>query len=619
MSGKPAGRKGDAVTCPKCGLTMIDTGSPDVLFDGLAAARQTDCTACGSELNAQVIPNVLINGKAAVVVGSQGSHGGVVIGGSGTVLIGSDFTSDSSWQGPTTVSGARSANPLPPQLPKRVVPWEERNHDLVAEELEEEEEEVEIDDETPVRITLRIGVFFDGTLNNATNTAMGMLCGAHHAITPEDLHASCQPYMADPDSSYGNDLSNVAKLNDLYYAPEKLQPGKQGKLAFRKIYVDGIGSVLGEEDDKTGAGLGRGETGVAGRVESAFDEIGRLIRNIYKKDANNQITGVIFDTFGFSRGAAAARHFATEVARGQRGPLKNVLNNNRAAFSRTFTGDYQRGFDMGFIGLFDTVAAIGGLYNLLNISSGHTPWVDIALPKQLFRDVVQLVARDECRYNFALNKVGPEHPEIIVPGVHSDVGGGYRAEADESVLVIPMQGLTVAANCDVKTTSIYREAEQARLQMIANGWPAEALEIVTPPSLELPPDPQDRMAPRQKRVFASLQIKRTVRGELSRVYLRVMYELAKQKQVIFREFKEQDSNHVLPPELQPLCDRFLAGDYRITPTEDVLLKKRYIHTSASWNNPMTGKDGEGLDLLYFNSPTADGVRVLHPHTVRGGQ
>ncbi|MDB6144945.1 MAG: hypothetical protein JWP80_3989, partial [Pseudomonas sp.] len=209
-----------------------------------------------------------------------------------------------------------------------------------------------------------------------------------------------------------------------------------------------------------------------------------------------------------------------------------------------------------------------------------------ALPN--FCDVVQWVAHDECRYNFALNKVGPEQPEIIVPGVHSDVGGGYRAEADETVLVIPMQGLTVAANCDVKTTSIYRDAEQARLRMIANGWPAEALEIVTPPSLELPPDPQDRMAPRQKRVFASLQIKRTVRGELSRVYLRVMYELAKQKHVKFHEFKEQDSNHVLPPELQPLCDRFLAGDYRITPTEDVLLKKRYIHTSASWNNPMTG-------------------------------
>ncbi|MDB5993517.1 MAG: hypothetical protein JWP42_653 [Pseudomonas sp.] len=470
-----------------------------------------------------------------------------------------------------------------------------------------------------VQIFLAIGVFFDGTLNNASNSEMGKLCGAHHPIEPEDLDASCRPYMTDPDSSYGNDISNVAKLHELYFAPNDLQPGTNGKLAFRKIYVDGIGSVAGEEDHKTGAGLGRGETGVAGRVESVFDQISQIVQKIYKQDSNNEITGIIFDTFGFSRGAAAARHFATEVARGQRGPLKDVLQNNKAVFSRDFTGDYQREFDMGFIGLFDTVAAIGGFTNHLDISSGRTPGVDIALPKHLFRDVVQLVARDECRINFALNKVGPEHTEIVLPGVHSDLGGGYRAEADECVLVTPMQGLTVAANCDVKTTSIYRDAEQARLRMINNGWPAETLEIVTPPSRELPPDPTDRTAPRQKRVFASLQIKRTVRGELSRIYLRLIYELAKQKQVRFHEFEEQDANHVLPPELQALCDRFLAGDYRITPTEDVLLKQRYIHTSASWNNPRNGKHGEGVRLIYFNAPTADGIRVLHPHAVRGPQ
>ncbi|MDB5980891.1 MAG: hypothetical protein JWQ69_1906 [Pseudomonas sp.] len=230
---------------------------------------------------------------------------------------------------------------------------------------------------------------------------------------------------------------------------------------------------------------------------------------------------------------------------------------------------------------------------------------------------MHLVARDECRDNFALNKVGPEHPEIIVPGVHSDVGGGYRAEADECVLVTPMQALTVAASCDVKTTSIYRDAEQAMLRMIAEGWPAESLEIVTQPSVELAPDPTDRAAPRQKRVFAALQIKRTVRGELSRVYLRLMYELAKRKQVKFDDFEEQDADHVLPEELQVMCDRFLAGFYRVTPAEEVLLKQRYIHTSASWNNPMTGKHGEGWNLLYFNAPTDDGIRVQHPHAVKG--
>jgi hypothetical protein len=470
-----------------------------------------------------------------------------------------------------------------------------------------------------VEIFLSIGVFFDGTLNNASNSEMGKLCGAHYPIKPEDLDASCKPYMMDPDSSYGNDISNIKKLSDLYFESEKLLAGERSKLAFKKIYVDGIGSVAGEEDDKLGAGMGRGETGVAERVQSVFKKIGKIVRDIYKQDSNNEITGIIFDTFGFSRGAAAARHFATEVARGQRGPLKDVLQNNKAAFSRDFTGEYHRGFKMGFIGLFDTVASIGGLTKGLSVSGGRTPGVDIVLPKQVFSNVVQLVARDECRDNFALNKVAPDHQEIIVPGVHSDVGGGYRSEADECVLVTPMQALTVAANCDVKTTSIYRDAEKARLRMIAEGWAAESLEIVTPPSVELAPDPTDRAAPRQRRVFAGLQIKRTVRGELSRIYLRVMYQQAKQKKVRFIDIDETDPDYVLPPELQTLCDRFLTGDYRITPTEDVMLKQRYIHTSASWNNPMTGKHGEGWSLLYFNAPTADGIRVQHPHAVKGVQ
>ncbi|HGM7284138.1 TPA: Rhs element Vgr protein, partial [Pseudomonas aeruginosa] len=43
---------------------------------------------CGATLSANVIANVLINGKPATVVGSVGTHGNLVVGGAGTVLIG---------------------------------------------------------------------------------------------------------------------------------------------------------------------------------------------------------------------------------------------------------------------------------------------------------------------------------------------------------------------------------------------------------------------------------------------------------------------------------------------------------------------------------------------------
>jgi len=470
-----------------------------------------------------------------------------------------------------------------------------------------------------IGVFLVIGVFFDGTGNNASNTELGIACGAHHPIEPEDLDASCKPYMTDPNSSYGNDFTNVKKLSDLYFAPDELQPDDQGKIAYRKIYVDGIGTVAGGADSWLGLATGRGETGVAERVVNVFDEVSKIVRTIHRVDANHEITGIIFDTFGFSRGAAAARHFANEVARGNRGPLKSVLNSNKNAFSPTFVDKYKDGIDMGFIGLFDTVAATAGLDNGFNVSSGITPGLNIVLPKSDFKDVVQLVARDECRAKFALNRVGPEQQEIILPGVHSNIGGGYRLESEECALVSPMQGLTVAINCDLKTTSIYQDALQAKLRMVTDGWPAEMLEIVTPAPLELPVDPQDRMAPREKRVFAGLQLKRVVRGDLSRVYLRVMYELAKQKKVKFIEFNKQRADFILPLELEQLCERFVAGDYSTTPTEEAQLKLHYIHTSANWNDPVAHREGRGLSLYYINAPTEIGIRIKHPHTTGGAE
>jgi len=94
MSGKPAARLGDPTACPipGHGSNPIAAGSPDVLFDSLPAARMGDPSACGGAMAGAVIPTVLINGKPAAVVGSVGSHGNVVVGGSGTVLIGTEHS-----------------------------------------------------------------------------------------------------------------------------------------------------------------------------------------------------------------------------------------------------------------------------------------------------------------------------------------------------------------------------------------------------------------------------------------------------------------------------------------------------------------------------------------------
>ncbi|MDH1265194.1 DUF2235 domain-containing protein [Pseudomonas sp. GD03944] len=464
-----------------------------------------------------------------------------------------------------------------------------------------------------IRIALRIGVFFDGTGNNASNSTAGQRCGAHHPIRPDDLAASCKPYMGDPDSSYGNDITNIRKLSALYLDTPTAQGNGQHRQVFRRLYIDGIGTRAGEKDNLLGAGTGRGRTGVDGRVQQAFTEIQSIIRAVQEQNADSEISHLTFDTFGLSRGAAAARHFANEVVRGKLGPLGSALRANAGAFSPTFVDQYQRDITMGFIGLFDTVASVAGLANLGNVRSAIAPGVKLYLAPGNFNHVVHLVARDEVRANFALSTVHPDHTEITLPGAHSDIGGGYRADIEERVLLSPMQALTVQRGIDVKTTSIYRDAAQAKARLESEGWPATVLEIVTPTPTRLPADPQDRLAPRQQRVYAGLQLMRRVRGELSRVYLRVMYELAKQRGVRFIEIDEHAPDHAIPAELQALCKRFIAGDYTTTPAEEALLKGRYIHRSAHWNNPLGKVTHNGLKMVYINAPTADGVRAHHPH------
>lgn len=351
---------------------------------------------------------------------------------------------------------------------------------------------------------------------------------------------------------------------------------------------------------------------MSGKVQEAFSRIKGLVDELIAQNPDSEISALTFDTFGFSRGAAAARHFANEVVRGTQGPLRPALDHTKA-FSSTFRSRYQQDIHVGFVGLFDTVASVGGLANLGYIRSSITPWLDLYLSPKHFSNVVHLVARDEVRANFPLSTVKPDHTEIVLPGAHSDIGGGYLTEAEECVLIAPMQALTTAQGVDIATTSIYREAELAKQRLINDGWPGSMLEIVTPEAQLLPIDSQDRLAPRQQRLYAGLQLKRQVRGELSRVYLRVMYEQAKQSGVRFDEIDQHDPKYALPTELGSLCAQFSAGDYRTTPAEEVMLRNRYIHVSAHWNHPLSKRTHNGANLVYINAPSPDGVRRHHTH------
>ncbi|MCD4721939.1 MAG: DUF2235 domain-containing protein [Desulfobacula sp.] len=139
-------------------------------------------------------------------------------------------------------------------------------------------------------------------------------------------------------------------------------------------------------------------------MEEAMNDLER----IYKKNDRLYI-------FGFSRGAAIARLFASRLA-------KNGL--------QTATGIIDKNPVISFLGVFDTVAAFGKP----NLNKNTRPVSDVVFENgtisPIIRNAYHLVAIDENRLAFRPTLMNNESRvnEIWFPGVHSDVGGGYNRD-----------------------------------------------------------------------------------------------------------------------------------------------------------------------------------------------
>jgi uncharacterized Zn-binding protein involved in type VI secretion len=94
---QPAARVSDLHTCPMItvlvphvGGPILPPGAPTVLIGGLPAARVGDLATCIGPPDAIVLGSmtVLIGGQPAARMGDLTSHGGVIVLGCPTVLIG---------------------------------------------------------------------------------------------------------------------------------------------------------------------------------------------------------------------------------------------------------------------------------------------------------------------------------------------------------------------------------------------------------------------------------------------------------------------------------------------------------------------------------------------------
>lgn len=205
-----------------------------------------------------------------------------------------------------------------------------------------------------------------------------------------------------------------------------------------------------------GASFGIGKYGVKRKVEAACKRVRDKVRKVINKidlpeDDRRLIVNVNLYVFGFSRGAAAARCFSSGLLRDTGKTrcefdfdgitdraIERILqrtlqkeNQCKTMLEQDWLDPLRKEFKLNlillgrasvkFLGLYDTVSSYGADFN----DDVEELSLDIGTRVS---HVVQICAGDEYRKNFSLTNIASaaETGEtIILPGSHSDIGGGY--------------------------------------------------------------------------------------------------------------------------------------------------------------------------------------------------
>ncbi|MHC8314746.1 T6SS phospholipase effector Tle1-like catalytic domain-containing protein [Pseudomonas sp. LB3P31] len=169
-------------------------------------------------------------------------------------------------------------------------------------------------------------------------------------------------------------------------------------------------------------------TGFANRSREVNKQLAALAKPLrvaltQPQPGQMKLLGLKLYVYGFSRGAAAARAFISW--------LNQLLSGSTPSLTLL---DLKLPISVEYLGLLDTVASVG-IADIIPGAQGHMSWADgnQQLPGgSLVKRCLHLVASHEQRLCFPLESIrgeGGGYPgnsvEVIYPGVHSDIGGGY--------------------------------------------------------------------------------------------------------------------------------------------------------------------------------------------------
>jgi hypothetical protein len=295
------------------------------------------------------------------------------------------------------------------------------------------------------KVNFTFNVFIDGTLNNLENSKARIEYNKSRGSKADDAYRD----YGKVNTSYDNDYSNVALL-------KKACPLDDNTNKVYYVYVEGIGTTDLEADSFDAYSLDWGKTSIRAKVHKAIDIIVKKITKQYEL----KIGTITMNVFGFSRGAAAARHLVHEVTlpRVYEVDPTTGFRREEPAFGRLgkLLEDKKRTIDyvkINFAGLFDSVA-----------HHGLVQWNDVqdlglATINTKAKFIVHFCAGNEHRANFNLTTIqeGKNRIQKFLPGVHCDVGGSYVEGRPEKVAVIAF------------STQI-KKMEQRYQALVAKGW-----------------------------------------------------------------------------------------------------------------------------------------------------
>lgn len=318
--------------------------------------------------------------------------------------------------------------------------------------------------------SLHISLFFDGTNNNEDNDTKK----EHPSNIAKLFHASLRGTLAKERGYFSYYMPGVGtpfpEIGELDYSEDGLKFATGGEDRINWALVS-LADALHTALIKTPLSQDRRAKAVesmdtykapmmsifgAGRRRQVMKGLLEPLRP-YVPKTRPEVLGVKLFVYGFSRGAAEARTFVSWLSQlfdtpdGAENPEQTLLG---------------LPVSIEFLGLLDTVASVG-IAHVTPFFAGHMDWADDTqlLPDaKTFPDFVKccrhFVAAFEQRACFPLDSVRnedgkypPNTYEVVYPGVHSDVGGGYpkndqgkaRGGTNELVSQIVLHDLYAAA------------------------------------------------------------------------------------------------------------------------------------------------------------------------------